>query len=83
MNSKIPTVEQLVEVAREVETADPIDWAELNISEEHAYMMIANQVLSNHLLQPSNTNEVVMLATITKLTVENFILNIKLLQATR
>ena len=37
MNNKIPTVEQLVEIAREVEIEDPIDWEELNVSEESPY----------------------------------------------
>jgi hypothetical protein len=36
MNNKIPTVKQLVEIAREVEIEDPIDWAELNMTEESA-----------------------------------------------
>jgi|TARA_B110000914_G_scaffold81854_1_gene72048 hypothetical protein len=80
LNNKIPTVEQLVEIAREVEIEDPINWEELNVSEESAYNLIANQVLSDHMMRNSDDHEVVLLATVTKLIVENFILNIKLLQ---
>jgi len=80
MNNKIPTVEQLVEIAREVEIEDPINWEELNVSEESAYNLIANQVLSDHMMRSPDDHEVVLLATVTKLIVENFILNIKLLQ---
>ena len=80
MNNKIPTVKQLVEIAREVEIEDPIDWSELNMTEESAYNLIANQVLSDHMMRKSDDHEVVLLATVTKLIVENMILNIKLLQ---
>lgn len=80
MNRKIPTIEQLVELAKEVETNDPIDWNDLNISEDHAYNMIANQVMSDYLQRNPDEHEIVMLATITKLIVENFTLNIRLLQ---
>ena len=80
LNNKTPTVEQLVEIAREVEIEDPINWEELNVSEESAYNLIANQVLSDHMMRSPDDHEVVLLATVTKLIVENFILNIKLLQ---
>lgn len=80
MNRKIPTIEQLVELAKEVETEDPIDWNNLNISEDDAYGMIASQVLSDYIQRKPDEHELVMLATITKLIVENFTLNIRLLQ---
>ena len=68
------SVEQLVELAKEVESEDPIDWGMLAIDEETAYRIIASQVLEIY-----NTNDqLTMLASITKLIVENFVLNLKL-----
>jgi len=68
-----PDVKVLVELAMESEIADPIDWRELNITEEQAYIMMATHVLEmerNHLTDA---------AIIVKLMVENFVLNLKLL----
>jgi hypothetical protein len=63
----------LVELAREGETMDPIDWGDLNISEDEAYVMMAAHVLEmerNHLTDG---------AIIVKLLVENFVLNLRLM----
>ena len=67
-----PEVKLLVDLAMESEIADPIDWKELNITEEQAYVMMATHVLEmerNHLTDA---------AIIVKLLVENFVLNLKL-----
>lgn len=70
------SVETLVELAKEVENEDPIDWGMLSIDEDTAYKVIASQVLEIY-----NTNDqLTMLASITKLIVENFVLNLKLAQ---
>jgi len=66
-------VRNLVMLAMESDIADPIDWNELNITEEQAYIMMATHVLEmerNHLTDG---------AIIVKLMVENFVLNLKLL----
>ena len=71
-----PAVKALVELAMAAEVADPIDWKELNITEEQAYVMMATHVLEmerNHLTDG---------AIIVKLLVENFVLNLKLLGKT-
>jgi len=68
------TLEQLIEIAKEVEVADPFDWADLNINEDDAYRLIALGILEKDL-----TPEI-MLATIVKLCVENLVLNVRLLQ---
>jgi hypothetical protein len=67
-----PAVKALVELAMAAEVADPIDWKELNTTEEQAYVMMATHVLEmerNHLTDG---------AIIVKLLVENFVLNLKL-----
>jgi len=66
-----PEVKLLVELAKECESVDPIDWGELNISEEQAYIMMATHVLE------MNRNHLTDGAIIVKLMVENFVLNLK------
>jgi hypothetical protein len=67
------SIRNLVILAKEGETMDPIDWGDLNITEDQAYIMMAAHVLEmerNHLTDA---------AIIVKLLVENFVLNLKLL----
>ena len=66
-------IRNLVILAKEGAEFDPIDWGDLNITEEQAYIMMAAHVLQmerNHLTDG---------AIIVKLLVENFVLNLKLL----
>ena len=74
-STSIITVEQLATVAMESEVTDPIDWGELAIREEDAYRLMASHVLE--MFKGSN-NPLTMQATIVKLLVENFVLNLKL-----
>ncbi len=77
----IPTVELLVEIAKEVENQDPIDWAYLNVSEDNVYRLIASSVLEQYAnWRESENSDMIILATITKLIVENFVLNSLLLR---
>lgn len=66
-------IEDLVSIAMEAEIADPIDWGELNVSEEEAYRMFAATVLE------MDNEPMADKAIIVKLLVENFVLNLKLL----
>ena len=66
-------IRNLVTLAMEADIADPIDWSELNISEEQAYIMMATHVLQ------MERNLLTDGAIIVKLMVENFVLNLKLL----
>jgi hypothetical protein len=66
-------IEDLVSIAMEANIADPIDWGELNISEEEAYRMFAATVLE------MGNEPMADKAIIVKLLVENFVLNLKLL----
>jgi len=68
------TLEQLIEIAKEVEVADPFDWADVAIGEDEAYRLMAMNLIGEDL-----TPEI-MLATIVKLCVENLVLNLRLLQ---
>lgn len=69
----------IVELAKEVELEDPIDWGMLSISEDNAFRLIAADTLET-LLPKYNEPEFreIILATVVKLVVENFTLNLKL-----
>jgi hypothetical protein len=72
------TVQQLAQLAQQAEVTDPIDWSELSIREQDAYEMMANSVLDQIHSLPEDQRPIVAMATITKLLVENFVLNIRL-----
>jgi len=65
----------IVELAQETDVVDPLDWGELNIDETTAFRLMATHVLEMDLSDPYVTQ-----AIITKLLVENFVLNLKLLR---
>lgn len=69
------SIQELVEIAQEIEVTDPIDWGMLAISEQETYNLIASSVLEQF---PNES--ITAQATITKLIVENFVLNLKLLR---
>lgn len=72
----------IAQLAREVEITDPIEWGGLGVSEESAYNMMALSVME--MVQKMERDgdeqkvEVVLMASLTKLLVENFVLNLKL-----
>lgn len=70
----------LVDIAQEVEGEDIIDWSKLNLNKNDAYKLVATSILEMF-DKPEYTfdDKVIIMSTITKLTVENMILNIKLL----
>ena len=63
----------LVQLAKEADTVDPIDWGELNISEDEAFNLMAM-----HVAEMEN-NVLTLKACCVKLMVENFVLNLKLM----
>lgn len=72
-------VEQLVALAQEIDVTDPIDWADLAVSESEAYTLIANNILEQYLTNSAEDRDMILLATVVKLTVENFALNLRIL----
>lgn len=73
-------VDQLAALAREVENGDPIDWGMIPIREEDAYQKMAEQVLEMMKAYNPVDRQQVALAAITKLLVENFVLNYQLME---
>ena len=76
------TLEQLVDIASSVEEGDPIDWGKLKTGQQQTFKMIGASVLEMFDKDVySDEDRLMVLATITKLIVENMILHTKLLSA--
>ena len=74
------TLEQLVEIAAEVEAGDPADWGKLAVGQEQAFKMIGTSILDMlDKEEYTDDDKLIMFATITKLTVENMLLNLKIM----
>lgn len=71
--------EQLALLARDIEVTDPIDWGMLPVKEEEAYLEMARQVLDIMRHHNPADRQAVALASVVKLLVENFVLNVKLM----
>jgi ligand-binding sensor protein len=78
IENKEVAVEQLAKLAMEGQLAFEIDWNQLNIQKEDAYRLMATNVIDQLEAVPQDNFAAVAMATITKLLVENFVLNIKL-----
>lgn len=73
----------LVKIATEVEEGDPIDWSKLKLSKEEAYKLIGTTILDMFDKELyTDDDKTIMLAAITKLTVESMVLNLKIMQLT-
>lgn len=74
----LPNAKELADIAMEAEISDPIDWTGLQISERAAYEMMASHALGLYVTIKSDGRDAVLLSIITKMLVENFVLNLKL-----
>lgn len=78
-------LQAVVDLMQQVETEDPIDWGMLNIDEEHATRLIASSLLEHYesTIRPLDETErdYIIVSAMGKLALENFVLNMKLMQA--
>ncbi len=75
----------LARLAREVEEGDPIAWEGIAVDRDTVYELIASQIVE--MMQgyeargvPRDRQTLILLATVVKLTVENFVLHQRLLR---
>lgn len=79
MLTKTEAVGVIVGLAKEIDiNNNNIDWSRLNLDIEQAYEVMATGVVDQMFSVPEDQRETVMLATVTKLLVENLIANLKL-----
>ena len=72
------TQEQIIELAKNVELEDSIDWSDVNVDRDKIYQIIGSQAYEIYATQcEEEDGEAVLLATVVKLVVENFILNLR------
>jgi hypothetical protein len=75
------TIDELVELAFAVEEGDPFDWSTFKQGKEQAMRMIAASIIEQFDKDDVNDqDQIIMLATITKLVTENMILHAQLMQ---
>jgi len=71
-------LKQLIEIAKESNISDPIDWEKINLNEDTVYEMIGLSVVEMmDKIEKDENRDVLLAASILKLTVENFVLNLK------
>jgi hypothetical protein len=73
-------LDTLVAIATDVEQEDPIDWAKLNLGRQEAFRLVGTSILEMFDKEEYIFDDkLILLSTITKLTVENMMLHVKLL----
>lgn len=78
------TLDELCDIAFAVEEGDPIDWGVFKQGQEQTMKMIGSSILEQFDKESYTPEDrLILLATITKLVTENFILHSKLLTATQ
>lgn len=71
-------VNDLADLAQQVEITDPIEWGYLRVDETTAYRLMASSVVQIINNVENDQKLDIAMAAMTKLLVENFILNLKL-----
>lgn len=72
------TQDEIIELAKDVELEDAIDWANLPVDRDRIYQMIGSQAYEIYVTQNQDQDrEAILLATVIKLVVENFVLNLQ------
>ena len=72
------TQEEIIQLAKEVELTDMIDWEGLPLEKDRIYQIVGSQAYELYQQYTnSEDGEAILLATVTKLLVENFVLNLK------
>lgn len=77
VKAPLPTVEQLAQISMAAEEGDPFDWGSLKVSKQAAYELMASHALELYATQ-GPYRDIILLSSLTKSIVENFILNLKL-----
>ena len=71
-------LEDVIELAKEIDKGDPIDFGMLNVTEDAVYATIASQLIEKNEETPEEYRELMMLASCTHLVVQNMVLNMQL-----
>lgn len=70
------TLEQLINLAKEVDATDSIDWGYLELNEDDVYGLMATHIMEMYLdFEDNPLAREIAASTILKLVVENFVIN--------
>jgi hypothetical protein len=70
---------QVIELAKQIEETDPINWSDLPLDRESIYFMLGTTVLERvSKTQSASEREIILMASVVKLTVENFVLEMRI-----
>lgn len=83
MKDKV-SVEEIIDLVNHIESQDPIDWGMLAIDENIATEMLVNQLVDRYntewITLEDQDKVKIFLASMSKLIIENFVLNVRLRQ---
>ena len=69
------TLDQLISIAKEAEYKNPIEWGELSVNEDQVYEIYAKALYMSYTKTSPENKELIMLAALIKLQVENYALS--------
>jgi len=69
---------QVIELAKEIEAGDPIDWSGLPLNRDTIYKILGSSVLEQSYSASPKEREDILLATVVHLVVQNFVLETRL-----
>lgn len=78
-----PLLALVIELAKEVDKQDPADFGYLLIDEETAFTIAATSVIETYSNATTESQHLIAMASMTKLVVENMVLNMKLSELLR
>jgi hypothetical protein len=73
----ILSTQQLIDLAKEAEVTDALNWDLIKVDKETVYSIMASNVLEQFASLTDEEAQIIALGTITKLLVENFYLHMK------
>lgn len=72
------TQDEIIALAKEVELEDAIDWSSIKLDRDKIYQIIGSRAYEIYVTQSQEQDrEAILLATVIKLVVENFVLNLQ------
>ena len=76
--TKTEAIGKITALAKDIDVKDTLDYSFLNMSEDDAYDMVANNVLTQMYETPEQYRETIMMASMTKILVESLVLKAKI-----
>jgi len=76
--TKTEAIGKLVNLAKQVELSNNIDWTSVRLTQDQLYEVMADNVIEQMLVVPDDHRETIMMGTMIRLLVENFALNARI-----